>query len=80
MDEDPWDGIDNDGDGLIDLRSGQKLFASFPSADKRWIEVDGGTHSNVLTTPMPLYSMMADWILEHINADTATPIPIAHPL
>ena len=61
-------------DELIGLRSGHALFDSFPSADKRWVEVDGGTHNNVLTTPMPLFSMMANWLLEHVPTQSAAPM------
>ena len=53
-------------DSLIDLAHGKTLYDSFASADKKWVEVDGGDHHNVLTTPMPLYATMADWVLKHM--------------
>lgn len=62
-------------DKLIDLETGHALFDSFPSADKRWVEVDGGSHHTILTTPMPLFSMMADWLLRHITTQPVAPIP-----
>jgi len=58
-------------DELIGLNAGRKLFASFPTKEKHWVEVEGGTHSGVLTTAMPLYARMADWILKH----TLSPAP-----
>lgn len=59
-------------DALIDEELGHRLYSSFPSEEKRWVEVEGGTHSNVLTTPKPLYSIMADWILVHLGGDRTT--------
>ena len=55
-------------DKLISLDSGRTLFSSFPASEKHWIEVEGGTHSSVLTTPMPLYAKMADWLLRHTGS------------
>ncbi|MEM7384557.1 MAG: alpha/beta fold hydrolase [Verrucomicrobiota bacterium] len=52
-------------DPLISLEQGRRLFDGFAqSRDSRWVEVDGGDHHDVLITPMPLYSIMADWFLE----------------
>ena len=65
-------------DRLIPIDFGRSLFAAFPSQQKRWFEVEGGTHSTVLTTPMPLYSQMADWLLKHTVAD-AHPDPAGAP-
>ena len=52
-------------DSLITLAQGKRLYNSFASPNKKWIEVKGGTHSNVLTTPMPLYATMIEWALTH---------------
>lgn len=52
-------------DSLISRERGRALYNAFASTDKRWIEVDGGTHQNILVTPMPLYSEMLGWILQH---------------
>lgn len=56
-------------DQLIPIKAGKRLFSSFRSTDKKWQDVPGGNHSNVLVTPMPLYAEMASWILSHGNGD-----------
>ncbi|WP_227021549.1 alpha/beta hydrolase [Oceaniferula marina] len=60
-------------DALIPMSSGRKLYDSFPSNDKKWIEVPGGDHDNVLITPMPLYAEMGVWILKHLSPPQQEP-------
>lgn len=55
-------------DSLIQLETGKILHRQFRSKHKRWIEVPGGDHDDVLITPMPLYSEMASWIMEHLRS------------
>ena len=50
-------------DTLIPLDQGRALFDAFGSPNKRWVEVESGDHSRVLVTPMPLYAIMAEWLL-----------------
>lgn len=52
-------------DPLIEMTRGRLLFESFASSEKKWIEVEDGTHDNVLVTPMPLYATMAAWMIRH---------------
>ena len=54
-------------DPLIKLSQGKTLYNSFTSPQKKWVQVKGGTHSHVLTTPMPLYAAMIEWALAHLH-------------
>ncbi len=55
-------------DSLFPLERGRALYAALPGEQKRWVEVEGGDHDNVLVTPMPLYATMAAWFLEYMSA------------
>jgi len=57
--------IHGDQDNLISKERGISLFNSYPHSNKRWVEVAGGTHQNILVTPMPLYAEMLEWILSN---------------
>jgi pimeloyl-ACP methyl ester carboxylesterase len=60
--------IHGDDDRMVPTASGKALFESFPEdTKKRWIEVPGADHNNVLITDFPLYAAMAHWLLEHIT-------------
>lgn len=50
-------------DPLIGPARGRALFEAAGSREKRWVEVAGGSHERVLTTPMPLYATMSAWFL-----------------
>lgn len=50
-------------DQLIHLDQGKNLFDNYASPEKQWIEVPNANHNNILITPMPLYSKMANWLL-----------------
>ncbi len=54
-------------DPLIDASRGRQLFAAVGSREKRWADVEGGTHDRVLTTPMPLYATMSAWFLQWLT-------------
>ncbi len=55
-------------DRVIPLASGQRLYAALkPAVEKRWIEVPGADHHNVLITDFPLYATLARWLLEHMG-------------
>ena len=58
-------------DSLIPLEKGQNLYNAIPHQEKRWIEVDGGNHDNVLVTEMPLYATMASWFFDYMFKDSA---------
>jgi alpha-beta hydrolase superfamily lysophospholipase len=54
------------GDSVISIDSGRRLYASLPEdTEKRWIEVPGADHHNVLVTDFPIYAEIAGWMLEH---------------
>jgi alpha-beta hydrolase superfamily lysophospholipase len=57
-------------DTAIAMERGRALFDAFRSREKRWVEVEGGTHGDVLITPMPLYATMASWFLEFMVPKT----------
>ncbi|WP_162932097.1 alpha/beta hydrolase [Solimonas sp. K1W22B-7] len=60
-------------DPLIPAERGRVLFDALASKDKRWLEVDGGTHDRVLVTEMPLYAEMARWLVETMGHRAAAP-------
>lgn len=53
-------------DSLFPLEHGRALYDALPGRSKRWVEVEGGDHDDVLITPMALYATMAAWYLEHL--------------
>lgn len=54
-------------DHVIPLRLGRHLFEKLPSAtEKRWIEIPGADHHNVLITDFPIYAEMAEWMLHSV--------------
>lgn len=57
--------VHGDDDEIIPTASGKALFDAIPEAtEKRWIEVPGAGHQNVLVTNFPIYATMARWFLE----------------
>lgn len=55
-------------DRVIPLRCGERLFAALPAGlEKRWIEIPGADHDNVLITDFPIYAEMAKWMLRHVR-------------
>jgi alpha-beta hydrolase superfamily lysophospholipase len=56
-----------DQDSIIPIHRGQRLFAAYQASSKQWIPVPGGTHSTILITPLPLYSMMSQWYIKHME-------------
>lgn len=60
--------VHGDADRMVPTASGKALFDSFPgNTKKRWLEVPGAEHNNVLVTDFPLYATMAEWFLEYLN-------------
>jgi alpha-beta hydrolase superfamily lysophospholipase len=54
-------------DRVIPLECGQRLYASLPAGiERRWIEIPGADHDNVLITDFPIYAEMAEWMLKHV--------------
>ena len=54
-------------DRVIPMACGQRLFGAVASSDKRWVEVPGADHHNVLVTDFPLYATLARWSLERTS-------------
>ncbi len=56
-----------DQDDLIPSELGRRLFAAYGSKAKRWVDVSGGGHDNVLITDQPLYAEMVAWYLKFLG-------------
>lgn len=54
--------VHGDADELIGEQRGRALFDAC-AGDKKFMTVEGGTHSNVLVTEAPVYAEMAVWLL-----------------
>lgn len=51
-------------DHVIPIDCGRRLYAALPATiEKRWIEIPGADHDNVLITDFPIYAEMAEWLL-----------------
>jgi pimeloyl-ACP methyl ester carboxylesterase len=54
-------------DRVIPIECGRRLYEALPSGiEKRWIEIPGADHDNVLITDFPIYAEMAEWMLRHV--------------
>lgn len=54
-------------DHVIPIDCGRRLYAALPDTlEKRWVEIPGADHNNVLITDFPLYSQLAAWFLQHV--------------
>lgn len=54
-------------DHVIPIECGRRLFAALPAnIEKRWVEIPGADHDNVLITDFPIYAEMAEWLLRHV--------------
>lgn len=54
-------------DHVIPIDCGRRLYAALPAGiDKRWVEIPGADHDNVLITDFPIYAEMAAWFLRHV--------------
>ncbi|MEO5913224.1 MAG: alpha/beta fold hydrolase [Luteolibacter sp.] len=55
-------------DHVSSITCGKCLFDSLPTATpKRWIEIPGAGHDNVLITAYPIYADIAEWMLRHVS-------------
>ncbi|MEO0446887.1 MAG: alpha/beta fold hydrolase, partial [Verrucomicrobiota bacterium] len=50
-------------DRIISMKRGRSLYEAMASEKKRWVEVPGANHHDILITDFPLYAMMAAWML-----------------
>ncbi len=54
-------------DRVIPMECGRRLYAALPSSiEKRWLEIPGADHNNVLITDFPIYAEMAEWLLRYV--------------
>jgi alpha-beta hydrolase superfamily lysophospholipase len=54
-------------DRVIPIDCGRRLYAALPEGiEKRWVEIPGADHHNVLVTDFPIYAEMAEWMLRHV--------------
>lgn len=51
-------------DDLIPVDQGQRIYDQLLSLDKKFIEVPGANHGNVLVTEYPIFANMAEWLLQ----------------
>jgi len=56
-------------DRLVPMSAGRRLFDALPAGiEKKWIEIPGADHDNVLITDFPIYAEVAEWMLRHVSA------------
>ena len=56
-------------DSVVPTECGRRLYAALPAGiEKRWVEIPGADHDNVLITDFPIYAEMAEWMLRHVPA------------
>ena len=54
-------------DHVVPIECGRRLYAALPPGiEKRWVEIPGADHDNVLITDFPIYAEMAEWMLRHV--------------
>jgi uncharacterized protein len=55
-------------DSVVPMESGRRLFDALPkNLEKKWVEIPGADHHNVLITEFPIYATVARWMLEHVK-------------
>lgn len=56
-------------DRVVPLASGRNLFDSLVNSPaKKWVEIPGADHDNVLVTNFPIYAEIAEWMLGNVTA------------
>jgi len=54
-------------DHVVPAECGRRLYAALSAGiEKRWVEIPGADHDNVLITDFPIYAEMAEWLLRHV--------------
>jgi pimeloyl-ACP methyl ester carboxylesterase len=55
-------------DQVISIDSGRRLFDSLAAdINKKWVEIPGAGHDNVLVTDYQIYADIAEWMLQHVT-------------
>ena len=53
-------------DPVVDVSSGKRLYDSLPATSrKKWVEIPGADHDNVLITDFPIYAEIAEWMIRN---------------
>jgi pimeloyl-ACP methyl ester carboxylesterase len=54
-------------DRVIPIAAGRRLYDALPpDIEKRWVEVPGAGHDNLLVTDYPIYPEIAEWFLRRV--------------
>lgn len=54
-------------DRVVPIASGRRLFDSLPATTvRKWGEIPGADHDNVLVTDFPIYADIAEWMIRHV--------------
>lgn len=54
-------------DSVIPPAAGRRLFDSLPtSTTRKWVEIPGADHDNVLITPFPIYAEITEWMIRNV--------------
>jgi pimeloyl-ACP methyl ester carboxylesterase len=55
-------------DHVVSMEAGRRLFDSLPEEiTKKWVEIPGAGHDNVLVTRYPIYADIAEWMLWNVS-------------
>lgn len=55
-------------DDVVSIDAGRRLFGSLPAdISKKWVEIPGAGHDNVLVTKYPIYADIAEWMIRHVK-------------
>ncbi len=61
-------------DRVIPVECGRLLHDALPAGiEKRWVEIPGADHDNVLITDFPIYAEMTEWMLRHVPLRPSSP-------
>jgi pimeloyl-ACP methyl ester carboxylesterase len=53
-------------DPVVQMAAGRHLFDAFPDNTKKWLEIPGAGHDNVLITAFPIYAEIAEWMIRNV--------------
>lgn len=61
--------VHGDRDNYVSLQQGRNLYSALASQDKKWVTVPNGGHRSVLSTSMPVYAEMSEWLLRKASSE-----------
>jgi uncharacterized protein len=54
-------------DRVVPPAAGRRLFEALPaSTTRKWLEIPGADHDNVLITPFPIYAEITEWMIRNV--------------